>query len=73
VTGCLPENRHLVFFWKSPGERACDVLLEWTLERCMMFEKSLSVAQQTVHNALVLVCLATLWWSSLGFSVTGLC
>jgi hypothetical protein len=30
---CFAEIRHAVFFWKLPGERACDVLLEWTLER----------------------------------------
>jgi hypothetical protein len=33
VGGCFGENRHVVFFWKLPGERACDVLLEWMLER----------------------------------------
>ena len=31
--GYFAENRHMVFFWKLPGKRACDVLLEWTLER----------------------------------------
>jgi hypothetical protein len=33
VRGCFAESRLLVFFWKLPGERACDVLLEWMLER----------------------------------------
>ena len=27
------ENRHVVYFWKLPGKRACDVLFEKTLER----------------------------------------
>ena len=31
--GCFAENRHVVFFWKQPGKRACDVLLEQTLEK----------------------------------------
>ena len=30
---CFVENRHAVFFWKQPGKRACDVLLEQTVER----------------------------------------
>jgi hypothetical protein len=33
VGGCFAENRHVVFFWKLPGKGACDVLLEWMLER----------------------------------------
>lgn len=33
MTGCFAENRHVMFLWKLPGERACDVLLEWMLER----------------------------------------
>ena len=27
------KNRHVVFFWKQTGKRACDVLLERTVER----------------------------------------
>lgn len=27
------ESRHVVVFWKLPGTRACDTLLERTLER----------------------------------------
>ena len=27
------ESRHVMFFWKLPGKRACDVLLEQMLER----------------------------------------
>ena len=33
MRGCFAENRHVVFFWKLSGERACDVLLEQMLER----------------------------------------
>jgi hypothetical protein len=29
---CVTENRHM-FLWKLTGKRACDNLLEWTLER----------------------------------------
>ena len=28
---CFAENRHMVFIWKLPGKRACDVLLEQDL------------------------------------------
>jgi hypothetical protein len=31
--GCFSENRHVVFFWKLPEERALEVLLEQTFER----------------------------------------
>ena len=30
---CFAENQHMVFFWKLPGKRACDVLLEGMLKR----------------------------------------
>jgi hypothetical protein len=33
VGRCFAENRCVVFFWKLPGERACDVLLEQMFER----------------------------------------
>jgi hypothetical protein len=33
MRGCFAENRHVVFFWKLPGERESNVLLERTLER----------------------------------------
>jgi hypothetical protein len=33
VRGYFAENRHVAFFWKPPGERACDVFLQRTLER----------------------------------------
>ena len=37
--GCFAEKRHVVFFWKQPGKRACDVWLEWMLERiCGMWK-----------------------------------
>jgi hypothetical protein len=29
----LAKDRHMVFFWKLPGKRACDVLPEWTLKK----------------------------------------
>jgi hypothetical protein len=35
VGGCFAENRHVVFFWKLPGKRACTVLLERTLARTL--------------------------------------
>ena len=62
-----------MFLWKLPGERSCDVWLEWRLERHVMFGKSLSITQQIVDNVLALVCLATLCWSLLGFTEAGLC
>jgi hypothetical protein len=43
MRGCFAENRHVVFLCKLPGERACDVLLEYTLERT--FGKSVSITQ----------------------------
>jgi hypothetical protein len=33
VEVCFAENRHVVFFWKQPGKRAWDVLLEQMLQR----------------------------------------
>jgi hypothetical protein len=33
VGGIFAENRHVVFSWKLSGERSCDVLLAWMLER----------------------------------------
>ena len=33
MRGCFAENRHTVFFLKLSGERACNSLLEWMLER----------------------------------------
>jgi hypothetical protein len=62
----------MVSFWKLTGERACDVLLEHTLERCVMFRKSISIIQQTVDDTLALVHPATLCWSSLVFTDAGL-
>lgn len=64
MRGCFVEK----FFGKLPGERARDVLLEETLERMRMFGKNLRITQQTMDHALVLVCLAVLCWSSLGFA-----
>jgi len=28
MRGCFAEKRHVVFFWKQPGKRASDILLE---------------------------------------------
>jgi hypothetical protein len=33
VAGWFAENRHVVLFWKLPGKRECDILLEWMFER----------------------------------------
>jgi hypothetical protein len=30
---CFAENRHITFFWKLPGKRACNALLEQMLGR----------------------------------------
>jgi hypothetical protein len=40
---CFAENRHMVFIWKLPGKRACDVLLEQDLRRQVRFGKNLSI------------------------------
>ena len=33
MEGCFAKNRHVAAFWKQPGKRACDVLLELMLEK----------------------------------------
>ena len=33
MKGCFAENRHMMFFLKLSGERACNGSLEWMLER----------------------------------------
>jgi hypothetical protein len=33
MRGCFAENRYIMFFLKLSGKGACDVLLEWMLER----------------------------------------
>lgn len=33
MRGCFAENRHVIVFWNLPGERACNVSLDWTLKR----------------------------------------
>ena len=68
LRGCFAENRHMVFFWKLPGERAFDVLLEWILERTHYAWEEYKY-NQTVDSALI--CNATLYWSSLGLTDTG--
>ena len=52
MTGCVAENRHVVFFWKLPGKRSCDVLLEWMLERT----RDVWI-QDKENDAVALVCL----------------
>jgi hypothetical protein len=32
MSGYFAESRHVVFLWKLPGKRACDILLEFILE-----------------------------------------
>ena len=66
MRGCYAENRHMVFFWKLPGKRACNVWLE---RKCDVWK---SITQQRVNDTLALVCLATLCWSLLDFADTGL-
>ena len=39
MRGYFAENRRGVF-WKLSGEKECGVLLEWMLERHLMFGKS---------------------------------
>ena len=45
---CFAEIRHAVFFWKLPGERACDVLLEWTLEWKLILGTTLPISDGKV-------------------------
>lgn len=74
VRGYFDENRHVVFFWKLPRKRACDVLIQQTPERtkdaCI---KGIIITQQTVEDSLASVHLVTICWSSFGFSDTGFC
>ena len=65
MRGCFAENRHLVFSWKLPGERACDVWLEGMFKRTRDVSKSIGITQQTVNDALALICLAGLHGDSL--------
>ena len=37
--GCFAKNRHMVFFWRQPGKRVCDVLLERMRERSCDLQK----------------------------------
>lgn len=39
MEGHFAKNRHVVFFWKLPGKRVCDVLLEQTLEKTCCLER----------------------------------
>ena len=58
MRGCFAENRHVVFFWKLPGSRACNVWLKCTLERSVMFGKSLKY--NPTDNRLCF-CFGSLW------------
>jgi hypothetical protein len=53
--GCFAENRHVVFLWKG------HVMFCWSghLRGYVMFGKGIKITQQTVVNAMALVCLAT--------------
>ena len=42
---------HVVFFWKQPGKRACDGLLECTLARTCDVGKSIIITRKTVDDA----------------------
>ena len=42
MRGCFAENRY-VLFWKLPGERSCDILLEQKLERALVHLAALLV------------------------------
>jgi hypothetical protein len=63
MRGCFAESKHLVFFWKMSGVRACGVLLV-CLRGCVMFGKTvdntLALFDLLVFadNAVALVCLA---------------
>lgn len=56
--GWFAQNRPVMFFWKLPGQRSCDVLLEWMLDRTPDVGKVITITQQTVDNPVALVHLA---------------
>lgn len=58
----------MVFFWKLPGARACDILLERTLKRTHIWKGSRYNTTDHGRRCVVLVRLATLGCSSLGFA-----
>jgi hypothetical protein len=63
--GCFVKNKHMVPFWKLPGERACDVLLERMLERTHDVWKGHKYNPTYGGRCcVVLVRLATFFWSS---------
>lgn len=68
MRGCFSENRHMMFFWKLPSEKACEVLLERVLERrCDVW-----IRFNSTDSAVVSICLATLCWSLLNSADTAL-
>jgi hypothetical protein len=48
---CFARNRHMMFFWRQPGKRTCDILLEWMLKRTHDVWKRYKLTQQTVDDA----------------------
>jgi hypothetical protein len=59
--GCFAEKRHVVFFRRQPGKGACDVLLEWVLERTHDFWKGYKYnSTDSGRPCVVLVHLVTL-------------
>ena len=51
MRGCFAENRHVVFFWKLPGERARDGMLDRMLARTHDVWKESKKDSQTVMEA----------------------
>ena len=50
----LAENRYMVFFWKIPGKRTCDIFLEWMLKRsCNVLEGYIYTHTYTNMNGVV--------------------
>lgn len=71
MSGYFAESRHVVFLWKLPGKRACDILLEFILEWIHEVWKGYKY-NPTDSGWIVetLVCLTSLCGSLLGFAVT---
>jgi hypothetical protein len=66
MRGCFAENRSMVFFWKLTGKRACDILLDQTLERtCDVWEGYQFNLTESGQCCVALVCLGTFCWSLL--------
>ena len=62
MRGCCNENRRGVFFWKLPGERAFDVLLEQMPKKtCDVWKKYNTTDSGQSQQIGSLVCLALLF------------